>query len=65
MSPRTGPLAGFGVTDGYVLYPNDADGNAIRASLAPLLAKGGHTIVDPGPYETGTSDCSTQIAMFK
>ena len=48
-----------------VLYPNDADGNAIRANLAPLLAKAGYTIVDPGPYEDGTTDFSAQIAMFK
>jgi branched-chain amino acid transport system substrate-binding protein len=48
-----------------VLYPNDADGNAIRASLAPLLQKGGYTIVDPGPYEDGTTDYSAQIALFK
>ena len=48
-----------------VLYPNDADGNAIRAALAPLLAKGGYTIVDPGPYEDGTTDYSSQIALFK
>ena len=48
-----------------VLYPNDADGNAIRASLAPLLAKDGYTIVDPGPYEDGTTDYAAQIAVFK
>ncbi|OCJ07871.1 ABC transporter substrate-binding protein [Rhizobium sp. AC44/96] len=48
-----------------VMYPNDADGNAIRANLAPLLAKDGFTIVDPGPYENGTSDYSAQIALFK
>jgi branched-chain amino acid transport system substrate-binding protein len=48
-----------------VLYPNDADGNAVRANLAPLLAKGGYTIVDPGPYEDGTTDYSAQIAQFK
>jgi len=48
-----------------VMYPNDADGNAIRANLAPLLAKEGYTIVDPGAYETGTADYSSQIAMFK
>jgi branched-chain amino acid transport system substrate-binding protein len=48
-----------------VLYPNDADGNAIRANLAPLLAKEGFTIIDPGPYEDGTTDYSAQIAMFK
>jgi branched-chain amino acid transport system substrate-binding protein len=48
-----------------VLYPNDADGNAIRANLAPLLTKEGYTIVDPGPYEDGTTDYSAQIALFK
>ncbi len=48
-----------------VLYPNDADGNAIRAHLAPKLAKAGFTIVDPGPYEDGTTDYSAQIAVFK
>jgi len=48
-----------------VLYPNDADGNAVRGALAPLLAKGGYTIVDPGPYEDGTTDYSSQIATFK
>lgn len=48
-----------------VLYPNDADGNAIRANLAPLLAKAGYTIIDPGAYETGTTDYAAQIAMFK
>jgi branched-chain amino acid transport system substrate-binding protein len=48
-----------------VLYPNDADGNAIRAHLAPLLAKQGFTIIDPGPYEDGTTDYAAQIATFK
>jgi branched-chain amino acid transport system substrate-binding protein len=48
-----------------VLYPNDADGNAVRAHLGPLLHKGGYTIVDPGPYEDGTTDYSAQIALFK
>jgi branched-chain amino acid transport system substrate-binding protein len=47
------------------LYPNDADGNAIRASLAPALQKAGFTIVDAGPYEDGTTDYSAQIAKFK
>jgi branched-chain amino acid transport system substrate-binding protein len=48
-----------------VLYPNDADGNAVRANLGPLLEKGGYKIVDPGPYEDGTTDYSAQIALFK
>ncbi len=48
-----------------ILYPNDADGNAVRAHLAPELAKAGFTIVDAGGYEDGTTDYSAQIAKFK
>ncbi len=48
-----------------VLYPNDADGNAIREHLAPLLTKEGFTVIDPGPYEDGTTDFAAQIATFK
>jgi len=48
-----------------VMWPNDADGNAIRASLGPLLKKAGYTIVDPGAYEDGTTDYSAQISKFK
>src|SRR5581483_4631394 len=39
-----------------VMWPNDADGNAIRASLGPALEKAGYTIVDPGAYQDGTND---------
>ena len=35
-----------------------------RASRA-AAEKGGYTIVDPGPYEDGTTDYSAQIALFK
>lgn len=48
-----------------VLWPNDSDGNAIRASLGPLLEKAGYTIVDPGAYEDGINDFSAQISKFK
>ena len=48
-----------------VMWPNDADGNAIRTSLGPLLEKAGYTIVDPGAYQDGTTDYSAQIAEFK
>jgi branched-chain amino acid transport system substrate-binding protein len=48
-----------------VMWPNDADGNAIRASLGPALEKAGYTIVDPGAYQDGTNDYSAQIAKFK
>jgi branched-chain amino acid transport system substrate-binding protein len=48
-----------------VMWPNDADGNAIRSALGPLLKKAGYTIVDPGAYTDGTNDYSSQIAKFK
>jgi len=46
------------------MWPNDADGNAIRAVLGPLLKGAGYTIVDPGPYEDGTNDYTAQIQKF-
>jgi branched-chain amino acid transport system substrate-binding protein len=48
-----------------VMWPNDADGNAIREALGPLLKKAGYTIVDPGAYTDGTNDYSSQIERFK
>jgi branched-chain amino acid transport system substrate-binding protein len=48
-----------------VMWPNDADGQAVRAVLGPLLTQAGFTIVDPGAYEDGTTDYSSQIAQFK
>lgn len=48
-----------------VLWPNDADGNAIRGTLGPALKKAGYTIVDPGAYADGTNDYSAQIGKFK
>jgi branched-chain amino acid transport system substrate-binding protein len=48
-----------------VMWPNDSDGNAIRAALGPLLKQSGYTIVDPGAYTNGTNDYSAQIALFK
>jgi branched-chain amino acid transport system substrate-binding protein len=47
------------------MLPNDADGNAIRAAMLPELTKAGYTVIDGGPYETGTTDFSAQIAKFK
>jgi branched-chain amino acid transport system substrate-binding protein len=48
-----------------VMWPNDADGNAVRASLGPALKKAGYSIVDPGAYTDGTNDYTTQISLFK
>jgi branched-chain amino acid transport system substrate-binding protein len=48
-----------------LLYPNDADGSALRAAL-PLFMKGaGFTVVDTGPYTDGLQDFSAQIAKLK
>ena len=48
-----------------VMWPNDADGNAIRMALGPLLTKAGYMIIDPGAYTDGTNDYSSMIAKFK
>lgn len=48
-----------------VMWPNDADGNAIRGALGPLLKKAGYTIVDPGAYADGSTDFTAQISLFK
>ncbi len=48
-----------------VMWPNDADGNAIRGALGPLLEKAGYKIIDPGAYTDGTTDYTAQITKFK
>ncbi|WP_035660687.1 ABC transporter substrate-binding protein [Bradyrhizobium sp. Ec3.3] len=48
-----------------VMYPNDADGNAVRGFLPEAFTKAGFTVIDPGPFEDGTTDYSAQIALFK
>src|SRR5437660_781015 len=55
VSPITGEAAGFGEPDPYV----------IRQALGPLLEKAGYTIIDPGAFQDGTNDYSSQIATFK
>lgn len=48
-----------------VLWPNDADGNAIRQGMTPLLAKAGIKVVDPGAFPSGTQDFTSIISKFK
>src|ERR1700733_10348971 len=48
-----------------VMFPNDADGNAVRPLLSEAFKKDGYTVIDPGPFEDGTTDYSAQIALFK
>ena len=47
------------------MYPDDPDGRAVRAAMIPMLEKGGYTVIDPGPYQDGASDYSSQIELFK
>ncbi|HEX7382092.1 MAG TPA: ABC transporter substrate-binding protein [Nevskiaceae bacterium] len=47
-----------------VLYPNDADGMAFRHAFPPIMEKHGYKVIDPGPYQDGTTDYTTQIALF-
>jgi branched-chain amino acid transport system substrate-binding protein len=49
------------------LWPNDGDGNAWgdkENGFPPALTKAGYKIVDPGRYQNGTEDFSSQIARF-
>lgn len=48
-----------------VLWPNDADGGAFRASYPAFAESYGYTIVDPGAYENGTQDFTSIINTFK
>jgi branched-chain amino acid transport system substrate-binding protein len=48
-----------------ILDPNDADGIAVRKHLNPLLQNAGYKIIDPGPYQDGTTDYSSQISQFR
>ncbi len=48
-----------------VLLPNDADGNAIRATMIPGLEKAGFKVIDAGSYQNGNTDFSAQIATLK
>jgi len=48
-----------------ILDPNDADGIAVRGHLNPILQQAGYKIIDPGPYQDGTTDYSSQISQFK
>jgi len=46
-------------------YPNDADGNAFRAVLPPLMKQAGYHPVDGGAYTDGTTDYTAMITKFK
>jgi branched-chain amino acid transport system substrate-binding protein len=50
------------------LFPNDGDGNAwgdTKLGFPSFFAPKGYTIVDPGRFQGGTQDFSTQISRYK
>ncbi len=48
-----------------VMFPNDADGNALRPVYIPQFQEAGFTVIDGGSFQDGTEDFTTQIALFK
>ena len=50
------------------LWPNDADGNSWSNStdgFPAVLPAAGYTVVDPGRYQNGTEDFTSQITQYK
>ena len=51
-----------------VMWPNDADGNAWadpKTGMPTFWQPAGYTFVDPGRYQNGTEDFTSQISKFK
>jgi branched-chain amino acid transport system substrate-binding protein len=51
-----------------VMWPNDADGNAWadeKTGMPTFWGPAGYKFVDPGRYQNGTEDFTTQISKFK
>jgi len=44
------------------MYPNDADGNAFRAVLPPLITTAGYKPIDGGAYTDDTTDFTSMIS---
>jgi branched-chain amino acid transport system substrate-binding protein len=47
------------------MWPNDADGNAFRNVMGPLLEKGGYKVIDTGAYQDGQTDYTSLISVYK
>lgn len=47
------------------LWPDDTDGNAVRAGFGVSLPAAGFEVVDGGRYQNGTTDFTPQIAKYK
>lgn len=51
-----------------VMWPNDADGNAWadpKTGMPSFWGPAGYTFIDPGRYQNGTEDFTSQISKFK
>jgi branched-chain amino acid transport system substrate-binding protein len=51
-----------------VMWPNDADGNAWadpETGMPSFWGPAGYTFIDPGRYQNGTEDFTSQISQFK
>jgi branched-chain amino acid transport system substrate-binding protein len=51
-----------------VMWPNDADGNAWsdpKTGMPSFYGPAGYTFVNPGRYQNGNEDFTTQISKFK
>ena len=51
-----------------VMWPNDADGNAWadpKTGMPSFWEPAGYTFIDPGRYQNGTEDFTSQISKFK
>jgi branched-chain amino acid transport system substrate-binding protein len=46
-------------------FPSDADGDAFRAGLEPLIRASGYKVVDGGPYKDGTTDFRAMATKFE
>ncbi len=47
------------------MYPNDADGNALKPIFIPDYTKAGYKIVDGSGFQDGTEDFTSEISKFK
>ncbi len=47
------------------MYPNDADGNALKPIYIPAFGAAGYKVTDASGFQDGTEDFSTQVAKFK
>jgi len=47
------------------LWPNDSDGNVFRPAFTDVLGQKSYGVVDPGAFQSGMEDYTSQISAFK